>query len=173
MAEKYFCLIKRNKSLSKSYLNDSVHIQIKKNLEVKIYFWMKIWLTFSLKTYRKQLLQIYCLWLHFTILSSNFHFHVLCDHTILPWDWGWYGRLLICFTSKRFARSETKLKSEKMLHVESEILYHLNCMQLNIIYQNVKSCHILILNGSCSYWFILKIMQFLYLLLKKWMRIKL
>ena len=39
LAERFFCLIKRNKNLSKSYLNDSVYIQIITNLEIKIYFW--------------------------------------------------------------------------------------------------------------------------------------
>ena len=39
-----------------------------------------------------------------------------------------------------------------MLYVENEISHHWNCMQLKLGYQNVKSCHICILDGSGSYW---------------------
>ena len=78
---------------------------------------MKIWLTFFLKMYLRRycqkFLEIYCLRLRLRISYSNFRFHVLCDLSIFPWDWGSDGRLLISFTSKRFARLETKPKSEK------------------------------------------------------------
>ena len=48
---------------------------------------MKIWLTFSLKTYCEKLLEIYFLRLPLRISYSNFCFHVLCDLSISPWDW--------------------------------------------------------------------------------------
>ena len=48
---------------------------------------MKIWLTFSLKTYCEKLLKIYFLRLPLRISYSNFCFHVLCDLSIFPWDW--------------------------------------------------------------------------------------
>ena len=40
-----------------------------------------------------------------------------------------------------------------MLYVENEISHHWNCMQLKLGYQNVKSCHICILDLSGNYWF--------------------
>ena len=49
---------------------------------------MKIWLTFSLKTYCKKLLEKYCLQLPLRISYSDFRFHVLDGLSFFPWDWG-------------------------------------------------------------------------------------
>ena len=97
---------------------------------------MKIWLTFALKTYCEKLLETHYLGLPLKISYSNFRFHVVCDLSIFPCDWGWYGRLLISFTSKGFARWERKPKSEKMLHAET---YHLS-FKLYAINHKILKC---------------------------------